>query len=80
MYISVNWFIFTCLECDATSFKPDLGIQQCFKCGTKSVADFDRKICNCINGYKRAAKNAKDYTTECFGKLNFFLFFDKKLL
>ena len=55
--------------CGATYFKPRVGIQPCVKCGSNSVADLDRKTCDCKTGYKRATKNIKEYTTECFSKL-----------
>ena len=58
------------LVCGTTFFKPGAGNQQCAKCGVNSVADLDRKVCTCKTGYKRAKISPKNYTSECFSKLN----------
>ena len=55
--------------CGATHFKPGVGMGPCVKCGFNSVADLDRKTCDCKTGYKRATKNINDYTTECLSNL-----------
>ena len=66
--------------CGATYFKPGVGMEPCVKCGSNSVADLDRKTCDCKTGYKRATKNINDYTTECFSKLFYSILYYTKPL
>ena len=63
MFFSLNFIV-----CGAYHFKKYVGNQLCEKCGINSAADFDRIMCFCKIGYKRAKRKLNDYTSECYSK------------